>query len=198
MESVPLTSELVVRALAELVFVLTVLGYLTLFTDLRQRLFPLGSAALAVLWVVLIAWGGVQMIDRWQYQHPQPVSFIPFARFAMYQAQDPRTVAESYYWHVEFGDDNPGAVNPIDDLLALSSPSLSTRMRVLLAGVQSTGDTAATAEADLRLYAIGLRSIAREDGADLISIEFGRVWGDPADPHQEPLISWSADELEIP
>ena len=92
MDSSEVTAELVVRAGLEFIFVLGVFVAILIFSRLRQRLFPLGAAALTVLFLFLAAWGGAQMLDRWQYDYPQKLSAVPLTRFAMYQVQIPESV----------------------------------------------------------------------------------------------------------
>mgnify|MGYP003671866312 CR=1 FL=1 len=96
MDSSEVTAELVVRAGLEFIFVLGVFVAILIFSRLRQRLFPLGAAALTVLFLFLAAWGGAQMLDRWQYDYPQKLSAVPLTRFAMYQVQIPESVESTY------------------------------------------------------------------------------------------------------
>lgn len=198
MESTAVTPELVIRAVLELLFVLGVVVALLFFTDLRKRLYPLGAAALSIVFVFFAAWGVVQMVDRWQYDYPQKVSFIPLTRFAMYQAQLAESVEASYSWQATLADGTVREVNIADEFSSIGLPPLSTRMRVLLDWMSGgeEGDDRARAEAELALYATALLNALEEDGEDVVELGFYRVTGTPGDTEAELLQSWSADELE--
>lgn len=199
MDSTAVTPELVIRAVLELGFLLVVLGYLLFFTNLRQRLFPLGAGVLAVVYVFLFAWGAVQMVDRWQYDYPQKVSFIPLTRFAMYQAQIPESVADSYAWDARLVDGTDRPVNIADEFEAIGLPPMSTKMRVLLGWVRDDDDPEkqAQAEEELALYAQGVANVLASRGEEAESITFSRVTGTPADPQTQVLIGWPVIDGEV-
>lgn len=198
MESTAVTPELVVRAVLELAFVLAVVGALLFFTDFRKRLFPLGAGALVAVFVFFGAWGVVQMVDRWQYDYPQKVGFIPLTRFAMYQAQVKESVESTYAWNATLDDGSEREVNIASEFSSIGLPPTSTRMRVLLDWSYGgeKGDDPARAEQELTLYAEGLLAALHEDGLAVDEISFSRVSGTPGDLEVEELWRWSAAELE--
>ncbi|TXK16247.1 hypothetical protein [Homoserinibacter sp. GY 40078] len=197
MESTEVTPELIVRAILEIGFLLLVIGYLLAATDFRRRLAPLGAGAVATLLIFLGAWGAIQAIDRWQYDYPQAVSFIPFTRFAMYQAQLKESVSESYSWQAELTDGSTREVNIADEFSTIGLPPLSTRMRVLLGWMEDEGtpEQRADAERELELYAEGLLASLEADGVEVSSLSFARVTGTPGDENVEELDSWNIEEL---
>lgn len=197
MESTAVTPELVIRAALECLFVLAVLGGLLLFTDLRKRLFSLGAGALAVVYIVIGAWFVVQMVDRWQYDYPQKISYIPLTRFAMYQAQLAESVEQSYSWQATLADGSQGEVNIAEEFSAIGLPPLSTRMRVLLEWMQEPdgSEQHEQAEHELSLYAIALARALEEDGVQPVEIGFYRVTGTPGDVTSELMTSWPVEEL---
>lgn len=197
MESTAVTPELVVRAILECLFLLAIFGVLLFFTDFRKRLFALGAGAIAVVYIVVGAWFVVQMVDRWQYDYPQKASFVPFTRFAMYQAQLRESVEQSYSWQATMSDGTQREVNIADEFEAIGLPPLSTRMRVLLEWMQepASSDHHADAEHELSLYAQGLVRALEQDGDEPTEIGFYRVTGSPGDVQAEELVSWSVEEL---
>lgn len=198
MNSTAVTPELIVRAVLELLFLLAILGALLFFTDLRKRLFPLGAAALTVVLVFVGAWGIVQMVDRWQYDYPQKVSFVPLTRFAMYQAQLDESVEATYSWQAKLVDGTEREVNIASEFSSVGLPPLSTRMRVMLDWIQDDepSDRPTQAKTELTMYAEGLLRALDSDGEEVMSIGFYRVTGTPGDVEAESLITWTATELE--
>jgi hypothetical protein len=196
-ESTAVTPELVIRAALECLFVVAVLAGLLWFTDLRKRFFALGAGALAVVYIVVGAWFVVQMVDRWQYDYPQKVSYIPLTRFAMYQAQLAESVEQSYSWQATLADGTQREVNIAEEFSAIGLPPLSTRMRVLLEWVQEPdgSEHRAQAEEELSLYALALARALEEDGVEPVDIGFYRVTGTPGDVTSELMTSWPVEEL---
>lgn len=186
-----------IRAALECLFVVAVLAGLLLFTDLRKRLFSLGAGALAVVYIVVGAWFVVQMVDRWQYDYPQKVSYIPLTRFAMYQAQLAESVEQSYSWQATLADGSQREVNIAEEFSAIGLPPLSTRMRVLLEWMQEPDGSEhhTQAEHELSLYAIALARALEEDGVEPAEIGFYRVTGTPGDVTSELMTSWPVEEL---
>lgn len=197
MESTAVTPELVIRAALECLFVLAVLGGLLLFTDLRKRFFALGAGALVVVYIAVGAWFVVQMVDRWQYDYPQKVSYIPLTRFAMYQAQLAESVEQTYSWQATLSDGTEREVNIADEFSAIGLPPLSTRMRVLLEWSEEPdgSDRHEKAEQELSLYALALLRALEEDGVEPVEIGFARVTGTPGDVTSELMMSWPVEEL---
>lgn len=196
-EGTPVTPELIIRAVLELVFLLAVLAALLFFTDLRKKLFPLGASALVWVFVFIGAWGVVQMLDRWQYDYPQAVSFIPLTRFAMYQAQIPESVESTYAWEAETAEGETIDVNVAAEFSSVGLPPMSTRMRVLLGWMHEGEDGEHYQEAvdELELYGEALVAALDEDGVEVDSLAFLRVTGHPGDTETELLIDWDAEEL---
>lgn len=197
MESTEVTPLLVVRAVLELAFLLAVVWGLLRFTDLRKRLFALGAGALVAVYVFVGASGFVQMIDRWQYDYPQKVAYIPFTRFAMYQAQLESSVEASYSWQGTRADGSQIELNIAKEFSAVGLPPMSTRMRVLMEWMHEgeSGEHYADASTELRLYAEGLNAALQNDGQRYTEIGFYRVTGTPSDVDAELLISFGVEEL---
>lgn len=197
MESSAVTAELVVRAGLEFVFVLGAFLAILHFSRLRQRLFPLGAAALTVLFLFLAAWGAAQMLDRWQYDYPQKLSAVPLTRFAMYQVQIPESVESTYGWEATLADGSVEQVNIAAEFEAIGLPPLSTRMRVLLGWTAEPegSDHQVQASEELRLYAVGLERALAARGVDVARMDFLRVTGTPLEPVTELILSWDADDL---
>ena len=198
MEDTSVTPVLVLRALGEMVVLLGLVGLLFAATDLRRRLHPLGVGALSVFFTFLLAWGAVQLVDRWQYEYPQPLSFAPLTRFAMYQAQLEESVTETYAWNATSADGTTFDVNIAGQFSSVGLPPMSTRMRILLGDVQEPPGSAdhEAAGRELGLYAQGLQAALGEDEVEVETVRFLRVTGTVADPAQEVLMEWTADELE--
>jgi hypothetical protein len=196
-ESTAVTPELVIRAVLECLFLVAILGGLLFFTDFRKRLFSIGAGAITVVFLFVGAWFVVQMVDRWQYDYPQKVSFVPLTRFAMYQAQVRESVEQSYAWQATMADGSEREVNIADEFEAIGLPPLSTRMRVLLEWMQepASSEHHADAEHELSLYALGLVRALEADGDDPVDIGFYRVTGSPDDVKAELLDSWTVEEL---
>lgn len=197
MEDTSVTPELVLRAGLEFLLLLGLVVGLFTLTDLRRRLHPLGTAAMSVLLVFLLSWGAAQMLDRWQYAHPQQVSFVPLTRFAMYQAQLSESVSETYAWSARTRDGRVRDVNIAAQFATVGLPPLSTRMRILLNDVHEPTSPQEYDEAlaELALYAQAVDAALREDGVDATAIRFARVTGSVADPTQEVLVSWPTERL---
>ena len=197
MDSSEVTAELVVRAGLEFIFVLGVFVAILIFSRLRQRLFPLGAAALTVLFLFLAAWGGAQMLDRWQYDYPQKLSAVPLTRFAMYQVQIPESVESTYGWEATLTDGSIEQVNIASEFEAIGLPPLSTRMRVLLSWTAEPAgsEDELRAREELRLYAVGLERALAARGIDVARMDFLRVPGPPLEPESELILSWDADDL---
>ncbi|MAT18207.1 MAG: hypothetical protein CMF56_06535 [Leifsonia sp.] len=197
MDSSEVTAELVVRAGLEFIFVLGVFVAILIFSRLRQRLFPLGAAALTVLFLFLAAWGGAQMLDRWQYDYPQKLSAVPLTRFAMYQVQIPESVESTYGWEATLTDGSIEQVNIASEFEAIGLPPLSTRMRVLLSWTAEPAgsEDELRAREELRLYAVGLERALAARGIDVARMDFLRVTGTPLEPESELILSWDADDL---
>ncbi len=168
-----------------------------IFSRLRQRLFPLGAAALTVLFLFLAAWGGAQMLDRWQYDYPQKLSAVPLTRFAMYQVQIPESVESTYGWEATLTDGSIEQVNIASEFEAIGLPPLSTRMRVLLSWTAEPAgsEDELRAREELRLYAVGLERALAARGIDVARMDFLRVTGTPLEPESELILSWDADDL---
>jgi len=196
-DSTAVTPELVVRAVLEVGFLLLVIFYLLGITDLRRRLWPLGAGAVAALLIFLGAWGAAQAVDRWQYDYPQKVSFLPLTRFAMYQAQLAESVQETYGWQATLADGTTREVNIAEEFSTIGLPPLSTRMRVLLGWAEGEGTAAESdaAEQELSLYAQALYSSLVAEGKDVVELSFNRVTGTPGDETVDQLRSWTAEEL---
>jgi hypothetical protein len=193
-ETATFTPELIVRAVLELLFLVTVLGLIVVFSRFRRRLRPLGAGVIVVVFVFFGAWGAAQMLDRWQYDYPQGVSAVPLTRFAMYQVQIAESVRDSYAWQVVTPEGDVVDVNIAREFEAIGLPPLSTRMRTLLDGAQSDVGTAEYTEAEyqLSLYARGL--IARLD-VGVAEVRFLELTGTPAQPQERVMLSWTAAEL---
>jgi hypothetical protein len=197
-DSTAVTPDLIFRAVFEFLFlVVLVVGFLLLYSNLRKRLFALGAGALVVLYVFLGAWAAVQMLDRWQYDYPQKVSFIPLTRFAMYQAQVKESVQETYSWQATLADGTSREVNIAKEFSTIGLPPLSTRMRVLLNWAQEDADTVkhAKAEVELKDYAKGLVASLASHGVDATKIGFYEVTGTPQKPVEKLLMGWTAAEV---
>gem|GEM_PF-1065411 len=196
-ESTAVTPELVIRAVLELLFLLAVIIVLLTLSDFRRRLFALGAAALTVFYIFIGGWSVVQMVDRWQYDYPQDVSFIPLTRFAMYQAQLESSVEASYAWQATLADGSERDVNIAKEFESVGLPPMSTRMRVLLGWAHDPEDDQQHADAarELELYAEGLYGALSADGLEVEELSFSRVTGTPDDVDAEVLFTWSAEEL---
>ncbi|WBU37765.1 hypothetical protein [Homoserinibacter sp. YIM 151385] len=192
MDGSAVTPELIVRAVLELGLLLAVLAHLLVATDLRRRLYPLGAGAVAVLWVFVFAWGAVQAVDRWQYDYPGQPSFVPLTRFAMYQAQLPESVEDSYLWSARDAGGEELPLNFADEFETIGLPPMSTRMRVLLD--EARGEDAGEREraaAELDLWAAGVAAALEDRGESAAEIGFSRVTGTPAAPEVELVRSWA-------
>lgn len=198
MTGTEVTPELIIRAGLECVALLAIVAFLLIRTNLRQKLFSLGTAALSTVLIFITIWGAVQMVDRWQYDYPNQWSPIPVTRFAMYQVQVKESVEETYSWQGVAGGVEE-ELNLAADFSTIGLPAISTRMRVLLNWVEEPADSAdyVRGEAELRLWAQGLVKIARSEGTELTEVRFYQVTGHYPNPDKKLLLSWPVNELAV-
>jgi len=198
-ESTAITPLLVARAFFEVAALFLIAVFLLTKTDIRKRLFPMGAAGLSFLFIFIGAWGVVQAVDRWQYEYPQPVSFVPLTRFAMYQVQLPESVTKTYAWDAEAADGTPVDVNFAEEFEAVGLPPLSMRMTVLLEELEKaeSPQDQEWVMRELSLWAKAVQNSLADRGIGVESIRLSEVHGTPADNEATLVRSWSADELEV-
>jgi hypothetical protein len=172
------TVELIFRATLEFAFVSGVLYYVIFRTDLKAKLSSLGVVSLVATLVFFSSWSVVQMVDRWQYSYPQSVSFVPLARFAMYQAQRPESVEYSYDWRATRPNGSTFRVN-IVKILGIGLPATSSRMNYLLE-YRPLGEGGSLVTQDqirweLRHFSKGIYDSLAAKGEDVSLIEFLRI-----------------------
>lgn len=98
----------------------------------------------------LIVWTVVQNVDRWQYEYPSNLSFIPLARFAMYQDFEPSRGSYVYSWWAIRGE-QATLLNPFDYFGPVKSPSLNSRFASLGAALENGAGSFPNEEPTLQL-----------------------------------------------
>jgi len=173
-----ITVELIFRAFLEFAFISAVFYYVIFRTDLKAKLSSLGVMSLVATLVFFSSWSVVQMVDRWQHSYPQSVSFVPLARFAMYQAQLPESVEYAYDWRATRADKSKFRVN-IVEILGIGVATTSSRMNYLLKYHQLADKESSVTQdqirEDLGAFSKGIYDSLAEKGEKVSLIEFLRI-----------------------
>jgi len=190
------TPNLVIRACLELAFLLIVLCVILLFSDFRSRLRGLGAGGLIFVYLFVGSWSVVQMVDRWQYEFPQSVSWVPLTRFAMYQVQMPESVAVSYKWTVVRTDGSRYDANITELFRTVGVPGLSSRMRNYLELGDISEDPESVSrknfiETELALFSESIYAALGSNDQDVVSIQFSEVGGSREVSSQKVLFIWT-------
>lgn len=162
------TSELIAltaRAFVEGVLLLGAFWYLFSRLRLKDKLEPLGRRASRLFLAFLLVWGTVQMIDRWQYFYPQPVSFYPVVRFAMYQIGESAESVDTYRFVGVHSDGSREEINLTEHFTSIGLPALHTRLRTLTENLQSSDSTEVLlARTELRGFLTGYQALLESRG----------------------------------
>lgn len=149
-------AELLVRFSLESIVVIGCLLIAWFRLGLKSIVTGMGRWSARFVIAFFLLWTLVQLVDRWQYHFPQPISFYPLARFAMYQTGTSRPSVQSYRLEGEI----KGVyreLNPVEHFSAIGLPSLSTRFRVIASAIESNDpDKKNWARNQIKLYGIGI------------------------------------------
>jgi len=152
--------ELTLRATLEAICIAAAFWIMLFPLGAARHLARLGPRRLLALTLMMGLWVTVQLADRGQYFYPQPASFYPAARFAMYEAGEPRETIPSYRLAGRFPDGTTREINLATFFPSVDVASLDSRMLAVSAGLRSADpEMRLRAERELEGFVAGIRSI---------------------------------------
>ena len=166
--------ELTLRATLEALLIAVAFWIMLYPLGAAQHLARLGAVRVVALSAFMVFWIAVHLADRGQYFYPQPASFYPAARFAMYEAGEPRETIPSYRLEGRLADGSAREIDLASFFPSVDLASLDSRMLTVSSGLRS-GDPRARwlAERELEGYVAGIRSIlAARDEPPLVEVSF--------------------------
>lgn len=166
--------ELTLRATLE-GFLIAAAFWLMLYRlDAAQHLARLGTTPVVAFSAFMVFWIAAHLADRGQYFYPQPASFYPAARFAMYEAGEPRETIPSYRLEGRLADRSAREIDLASFFPSVDLASFDSRMLAVSSGLRSSDpQRRQLAEREIEGYLEGIRSIlAVQDERRLVEVSF--------------------------